>query len=290
MKPLGQTGLAVTPLCLGCSGLGSMPEIFGYEVPFERAVATVSRMLAGPINFLDTSADYSDGESERRIGAALRDRGGLPDGVVLATKAFAGSDVRRSAEESLLRLGIDKFQLLHLHDPELIGFEAAMAPGGPVEELVRLRDEGIAEHIGVAGGPIDMLIEFVRTDLFEVVLTHNRYTLVDRSAEPLLDEANRSSVGVVNAAVFGGGMLAKGPDHVSTYRYEPAGDELVERVRVIERLCERHGVPLGAVALQFSLHEARIASTVVGVSRPERIDQLLAWAARPIPDELWEKL
>jgi len=104
-------------------------------------VATVRRAFAGPINFLDTSNGYSGGESERRIGAALAEAGGLPDGFVLATKVdrdgatgdFSGDQVRRSARESLERLGLDRIQLLYLHDPEHITYEEAMAPGGPVD-------------------------------------------------------------------------------------------------------------------------------------------------------------
>src|SRR5690606_41038418 len=85
-RPLGRTGLMVTPVCIGGSPLGSMPQVFGYEVSADRGVATALRALRGPFNFLDTSANYSDGESERRIGAALAELGGVPEGFVLATK------------------------------------------------------------------------------------------------------------------------------------------------------------------------------------------------------------
>lgn len=298
LRQLGTTGLAVTPICLGCGVLGGMPEIFDYDVSADRAVATVLGALGSPINFLDTSAGYGDGESERRVGAALREIGGLPSGVVLATKVdpdpstgdFSGAAVRRSAEESLARLGIDRFQLLYLHDPEVIGFEAAMAPGGAVEALVELHRDGVAEHLGVAGGPIDLMLRFVRTGVFEVVLTHNRFTLVDRSAEPLIAEAVRAGIAVVNAAPFGGGMLVKGPDVQHRYAYEPASAELVARVRVIQELCAKYDTPLGAAALRFSMRDPRIVSTVVGLSTPDRIEQTIDWATRPIPNELWQEL
>lgn len=297
-RPLGSTGLRVTPICLGCGVLGGMPEIFGYEVSADRGVATVRRALDGPINFLDTSAGYGDGESERRVGAALQAAGGLPAGYVLATKVdpdpitddFSGAQVLRCAEESRSRLGIERFQLLYLHDPELIGFEAAMAPGGAVAALVELRRSGIAAHLGVAGGPIDLLTRFLRTGLFEVVLTHNRFTLVDRSAEPLLTEASDTGVAVVNAAPFGGGMLVKGPDVQHRYAYRPADRQLVGRVRVIQELCAKHDTPLGAAALRFSMRDPRVTSTVVGLSTPDRIDTTLDWAVRPIPEELWHEL
>ncbi|WP_163513485.1 aldo/keto reductase [Fodinicola acaciae] len=296
LRQLGKTGLRVTPVCVGTGVLGGMAEIFGYDVDTDRAVATVREALRGPINFLDTSAGYGGGESERRVGLALAD--GIPDGFVVATKVdpdpgtggYAGSDVRRSAERSLKRLGLDRFPLLYLHDPERIGFEAAMARGGAVEELVKLRDEGVAEHLGVAGGPVDLMTRFVHTGLFDVALTHNRFTLLDRSAEPLIAAATAAGVAVVNAAVFNGGMLVKGPRRQPRFAYRTADREIVQRAREIQRACATFGVELGAAALQFSLRDKRISSTVVGVSRPERIAQTVRWASEPLPDELWQAL
>src|SRR5579875_3426657 len=101
-RALGQTGLQVTPICIGCAPLGNMPETFDYEVPEERALATIRAVFASPLNFLDTAASYGDGESERRIGIVLGEMGGLPPGFVLATKAdrdlrtgaFTGSQMR----------------------------------------------------------------------------------------------------------------------------------------------------------------------------------------------------
>ncbi len=297
-RPLGTTGLEVTPVCLGGGVLGSMPGIFGYDVPFDQGVATVRAALDSPINFLDTSAGYSDGESERRVAAALAEVGGLPKGHVLATKVdpdpetgeFDGPAVRRSAEGSLKRLGLDRFQLLHLHDPEGIGFEAAMAPGGAVHALLALKEEGLASHLGVAGGDIELMRQFVRTGAFEVVLTHNRFTLVDQSAAPLLEEAVGAGVAVLNAAPFGGGILAKGPEALRKYAYADAKPDVLERVRAMAALCADAGVPLGAAALQFSIRDPRIASTVIGMSSPERVAQTVEWATWAIPDDLWQAL
>ena len=102
----------------------------------------------------------------------------------------------------------------------------------------------MALHIGVAGGPLEMLEQFIGTGVFEVVLTHNRFTLVDRSAEGLIDKAAGAGVGVVNAAVFGGGILAKGTGHSDRYAYRPAGTEVLGRIRAMEEACARHGVSL----------------------------------------------
>jgi D-threo-aldose 1-dehydrogenase len=288
----------VTPVCLGCAPLGDMPKTFDYSVPEDRALATLRAAFTGPINFIDTAASYGDGESERRIGIVLKELGGVPEGVVLATKAdrdlqtgdFSGDQMRRSVERSLRLMGLEKLQLVYLHDPEHSTFEEITAPGGALEVLVRLKDEGLIEHLGIAGGPIDMSVAYVETGAFEVAITHNRYTLVNRSAEPLLQATAERGLALVNAAPYGSGMLAKGPDAYPRYAYQQAPPELVEKVRKLAAICEQHGVPLAAAALQFSIRDPRVHSTIVGMTRPERIAQTVELANTPIPDELWSEL
>lgn len=296
-RVLGSTGLQVTALCVGTSALGSMPQTYGYTVERELALQTLRRVFAGPFRFVDTSNEYGGGESELRLGTVLRELGGLPAGFVLATKVdpdaggdFSGARVHASVAESRERLGLDHLPLVYLHDPERIPFADATAPGGPVEALCELRDAGVIGHLGVAGGPVDLLRRYVATGQFEVVITHNRYTLLDRSAEPLLDDCVAAGVAVVNGAPFGGGMLAKGPDAVANYGYRPAPAALRERAGEIARLCAAHEVPLAAAALQFSLREPRVASTIVGITRPERIEEMVELAGHPIPEALRERL
>ncbi len=297
-RVLGNTGLEVTPLCWGCASLGNMPETFGYAVAEEQALTTMRALLDSPVNFVDTAASYGDGESERRLGMVLRERGGLPAGKVLSTKAdrdlqtgeFSGAQMRRSVERSLRLLGLEQIQLLYLHDPEHITFEQAMAPGGPVEVLRRCQEEGLIAHLGVAGGPIDLMTRFVETDLFEVAISHNRYTLLNTEADPFWDVCARHGVAAVNAAPYGSGILAKGPTAYPRYMYEQADPTLLERAMRLEALCQRHGVPLAAVALQFSLRDPRITSTIVGITRPERISETIALAQYPIPEALWAEL
>ncbi|WP_461172760.1 aldo/keto reductase [Arthrobacter sp. Z1-9] len=294
-RVLGRTGLSVSAICVGTSSLGSHPAPRGTDT----AVATIRRVLESPFNFIDTSNEYGDGgNSEKRIGQALAEVGGLPAGFVVATKVdpirgskdFSGDRVRRSVEESLERLGLDRLQLAYLHDPEKITFEEGTGQGGPLEALIDLRDQGVIGQLGVAGGPIDLELKYLATDVFDVVISHNRYTLVDQTAEPLIRDAMGRGVAFVNAAPFGGGMLVKGPDAARNYCYRPASSAIIERVRRMEALCAEYSVPLAAAALQFSTRDRRISSTIVGMSEPGRVDETLQLAGTDIPEEFWDRI
>jgi len=275
-----------------------MPDTFAYSVGEEQALDTIRAIFAGPINFLDTAASYGDGNSERRLGVVLRELGGLPPGFVLASKAdrdlqtgdFSGDQIRCSVERSLRLLGLERLQLMYLHDPEHTTFEKAMAPRGPVEVLLRCKEEGLIEHVGVAGGPIDLSTRFVETGLFEVAISHNRYTLLNTEADPFWNVCQQYNVAAVNAAPYGSGILAKGPTAYPRYMYERAPEAMLERARQLEALCQRYDVPLASVALQFSLRDERLVSTIVGITRSERLAQTIALAQQPIPDQLWAEI
>ena len=294
-RVLGRTGLSVSTICVGTSSLGSHPAPRGTDT----AIATIRRVLESPYNFIDTSNEYGDGgNSEKRIGQALAEAGGLPEGFVVATKVdpirgtqdFSGDRVRRSVEESLERLGLDRLQLVYLHDPEKITFEEGIAEGGPLEALIELRDQGVIGHLGVAGGPIDLELKYLATDVFDVVISHNRYTLVDQTAEPLIQDAMSRGVAFINAAPFGGGMLVNGPDATPNYCYRPASPAVIERVRKMEALCAEYSVPLAAAALQFSTRDPRITSTIVGISEPDRVEETLQLASMDIPADFWDRI
>jgi D-threo-aldose 1-dehydrogenase len=135
-----------------------------------------------------------------------------------------------------------------------------------------------------------MMIRFVETGLFEVAISHNRFTLLNREAEPLWEVCARRGVAALNAAPYGSGLLAKGPGAYPRYMYSQASPELLRKAGQMKDVCERYGLPLAAAALKFSLREARIASTIVGMTRPERLAETLKLAQQPIPDELWAEL
>jgi len=296
-RPLGAIGTPVAPIAIGCAPLGNMPDTFDYEVSEADALATVRAALASPLNYLDTAAHYGDGESERRIGLVLRELGGLPEGAFLQTKIgadadgdYSGETVRRRFARSLELLGRDHIDLVFLHDPERTTYEDAFATGGPIEVLQGFREQGTIGHLGVAGGPIEMEIRYVESGVFDAVITHNRYTLLNRVAEPLLDLAAARGVALLNAAPYGSGMLAKGPDAYPRYAYRAAPEASLQRAHRLAEICGHHGVPLAAAALQFSMRDPRIAVTIVGMSKPERIPQTLNLAQHPIADALWDEI
>jgi D-threo-aldose 1-dehydrogenase len=300
-RPLGSTGFEVPPLCIGTSAIGGIPRIYGYDVDSDQALRTLRAVFDGPIRFVDTSNSYGGGESEKRIGAALKEIGGLPGDFLLSTKVdpkaagdgtldFSGRRMRESLEESRQRLGLDHLPLVYLHDPERISFEEATRPGGPVEVMKEMQAEGLIGHLGVAGGPVEMLRRFVDLGVFEVVITHNRFTLLDRSATPLLDHCAQAGVAVINGAPFGGGILVKGPESAPRYAYKVAPDAVHDRVRAMQRVCASAGVPLAAAALQFSLREPRVTTTIVGITKPERLVETIELATLDIPDDTWAEL
>ena len=295
-RKLGATGLDVTAVTLGAGPLGSMAWVSGHDTPEDVGIAVVAEVLGSPIRAVDTSNGYSDGDSERRIGAALAQAGGVPDDFLVITKVdargadYSGERVRASVRESKERLGLDGLPLVHLHDPEFHDQDVLMAPGGAVETLVRLRDEGEIGHLGVAAGNLRVINRHLDLGVYEAVLIHSRWSLVDRSAGDTFDRARADGLGIFNAAVYGGRLLADPHGGVSTYGYRPAEPETLAAVAAMAAACERHGTDLATAALQFSLRDPRVDTTVVGISRPERIGPLLQSAGTTLPDELWDEL
>ena len=299
-RKIGNTGVEITPIMFGTSGLGSMPDTYGYAVDEERAFATIRAIFDGPVNCLDTSNNYGLGESERRVGAVIRERGGLPEGFAISTKLdrdmetrrFSASRARRSLEESLDRLGVDKVQILHLHDPEHCADPAEIwSKGGPLDELVKIKEEGLADAIGLAMGKVDLMFNILKQGWpFDTMVNHNRYTLLNRSADEMFTWANDKGIAILNAAPYASGVLAKGADKMPLIAYVPATDEDLEPVRAIEATCAAHGIATGPAALQFSMRDPRIASTIIGVTKPERVAETLDWASAPIHQAAWDAL
>ncbi|WP_432935652.1 aldo/keto reductase [Kribbella sp. CA-253562] len=325
LRPLGSTGLTVSAVCAGGALLASMPEVFGYEVSQDEAVAVIDRVLDGPLTWIDTSNGYGgDGESERRIGRALAARAqasgdgggeggsperaggssgvpleretgsdGLPEGFLVATKVdalgddYSGARVRASVAESKQRLGLDHLPLVYLHDPEFHDFDSMR---DAVATLMTLRDDGEIGHVGLAGGNVHELARYLDLGGFEVLLVHNRWSLVDHSAEDLIEKALSGGLAVVNAAIYGGGILANPQGSSSKYGYRDAPAATLDAVARMDEACREYGIALATAALQHSVNDPRITGTVVGFSKPARVDQLVAALETEIPDELTTRL
>ncbi len=299
LRSLGHAGPYVSELCVGTSPLGGMPWLYGHDVDPETAIETVQCALQQPpITFLDTSNNYGNGESERRIGEAIRRAGGLPEDFVVATKAdpapgerqFTGARVLQSFAESLDRLGLQRVPVYYLHDPEAFDFDDLVAPGGAVDAMKELKRRGSVDVIGVAGGDLNAMRRYVDTGAFDVLLNHNQYTLLDQSADHLIDHAVGAGLSYVNAAPYASGLLAKPDRDRARYQYREPSPDILARTQRLRDVCDRFGVPLAAAALQFSTRDPRVTSTVVGVSSPARVEELIHNAATYIPSELWKAL
>ncbi len=297
-RKFGSTPLMVPPIAVGCAQMGDMEEAFLYSVPEPEAIATIESALAGPLPYIDTAALYGDGVSETRVGKAIAKYGGMPDDAILQTKQgrnpatddYSGDTVRQRMERSLSLLGVEHLDVVYLHDAEWTTFDEAMAPGGPVSVLQSYKEQGVVDYLGVASGPNDVELQYIETGIFDAVITHNRFTLLNRVADPVIDAAHERGMAVLNAAPYGSGLLSRGPESYPRYAYQQASDAMIERTKTIRGMCERHGVPLAAAALQFSLLDPRIDVTIVGMSRPERLQQTIELATIDIPAELWNEI
>ena len=293
------TGLEVTELSFGTSSLGSMPDTYGYEVPENRAQKTLNRFFQGPVNMLDTSRNYAMGESEKRIGNAIKENGGWPKDFLLSTKLDRNMDTlvldknraRESFEESLKTLNVDSVDILFLHDPEYAkDLSDITKKDGAMDELFKIKEEGLAKAVGIAMGKIDIMFPLLKDWNFDVMINHNRFTLINREANEMYDYASSKNIAIFNAAPYAGGVLAKGPDNFKKITYQDATEEKLTPAREFEKVCKKHNVELGAAALQFSLKDKRITSTICGVTSVESIEKNLTWANSKISDEFWNEI
>jgi D-threo-aldose 1-dehydrogenase len=296
---LRDTGVEITELAFGTSALGDMPETYGYSVDTDRAHATIRAIFDGPANVIDCSRNYGSGRAEERIGDVIREQNGLPDGFVISTKLdrdmetgrFDASRARQSLDESLQALGVDQIGLLHLHDPEHARDLSEMTrAGGALSELFKMKEEGLAQSVGLAMGNVDIMLPILKDFPFDAIINHNRFNLLNRNANEVFDYAHAAGIAIINAAPFASGVLAKGSANSRLIAYRQASDTELESVREIEAICAQYDIPMAAAALQFSMRDHRVASTLVGVTKPERVDETARLAKTPIHEKAWEAL
>jgi len=299
MVKIGKTNLEVSTICFGSASLSNMPLTFGYSVDKERGLAALRAIFDSPINFLDTSRNYGSGRSEKMIGEVIRERGGLPEGFVISTKLDRDMNSNRfdeyqawsSLEQSLKTLGLDRIHLLHLHDLEFaLSLDDITGPNGALAALFKMKEEGLAEAVGLAAGKVDIMMPILREWDFDALMTHNRHTLINRNADQMIDFAREKGTAILNAAPFCGGVLAQGSEAYHRYVYHDITDDILELIRNVEAVCAKHGIPTGAAALQFSMLDTRITSTICGVNKPEHIQKIIEWSQWPIEDDEWAEL
>ena len=291
--------LTISKICFGTSALGNMPDTYGYEVDPFQAEQTIQAIINSPINFMDTSRNYGMGRSEKLIGNVLKKIGGKPNDFVLATKIdrdmstdiLDAEAAKRSFDESVTALGTDKIDILHLHDPEHChNISDVIKSGGALDTMFNLKAQGLVKLVGLAMGSIELMQEIIPNWPFDVLINHNRYTLLNRQADKLFDLAYEKGIKIFNAAPFCGGVLAKGSERSNRLVYQEVTKKDFLPIVEIEKICSTFQIPLGAAALQFSLRDKRISSTIIGITKKERINQTLDWANTPIPEEAWSKL
>ncbi|MDQ3161715.1 MAG: aldo/keto reductase [Actinomycetota bacterium] len=308
---LGANGPRVSQLGLGASAIG------GLFTPVSEAegLAVVGAAVELGISYVDTAPLYGLGRSERLIGQALRElprddvtvstkvgrllrddppvHEELPDGMWPDTGAtkpvfdFSRDGILRSFEESLARLGLDRVDVLYVHDPHEHLDEAISAA---LPALAELREQRVLGAIGVGMGDADALARVVREADVDCILLAGRYTLLDRSgADELLPLCELADVAVVAGGVFNSGVLAD-PGDGARYEYAPAAADVVERARLMRGVCASHGVALPAAALQFPLRHPAVVTVLTGVRSVDELRQNVAHFDADVPEALWEEL
>jgi D-threo-aldose 1-dehydrogenase len=309
-RRLGTSTVQTTALGLGCAAFGNLYT----DVSDHACAETLHAALEMGVRYADVAPFYGFGIAERRLGALLADvprtvrsepaSGVGRQDVVISTKVgrllrpgrgpepdavfdYSADGIRRSLEESLTRLGLDRVDILYIHDPD-DHLDQAINEAYPT--LHQLRDEGIVGAIGAGmnfSAPLTRIVE--ETDI-DAVLCAGRYTLLDQGAlADLLPAAAKRNVSIVIGGVYNSGVLAD-PRPGARFDYEPAAAEIVARAQRIDEVCRRHDVPLKAAAVQFPFGHPAIATVLTGARTAAEITENAAMFEHPIPPALWQEL
>ena len=281
-RRLGRTELQVTCLSMGGARIG------GNDVSDDNAVETVRRAISLGINYLDTSPLY--GESERRVGLALAD--GWRKKIFLATKTgthpkwrgdYSAAGTRRSVENSLNLLGTDYLDVCLVHDPS--NMDPVIAKGGALDELQRMREEGMIKFIGLGVREHEFHKIAIETGKVDVILTYLDYTLLSQTAnEWLLSFAYENDIGIINGSPIACGLLSG---------FEPDIEDKnpdTERAHRLWQWCEGINISLLNLAIQFCLHQPLIAANLTGSKNATEVEQNFVAATTPVSEDVWREL
>ncbi|MEV7630319.1 aldo/keto reductase [Actinoplanes sp. NPDC089786] len=311
MKVRSVNGINVTELGFGGASVGNLHRATGEE----QSLAAIDAAWAGGIRYFDTAPHYGLGLSERRLGKGLARR--PRDEYVLSTKVgrllvpnpspqgtdddgfevaddlvrqwdFSRDGVRRSIDDSLERLGLDRIDIVYVHDPDDF-VDQAIAEAIPA--LIELRDQGVIGAVGAGMNQWEAPLRMVRETDIDVIMLAGRWTLLDRSGAPLLAAAAEKGVSIVDAAPYNSGLLSKDrPPQGALFNYAPAPPELLARANELADVCAKDGVRLPDAALQFPLRSPQVKAVVCGMSSAERVNDTLARLAAPIEESTWSAL
>ena len=318
----GGATLEFTALGFGTAPLGNLYRAIGDD----DARAILDRAWAGGVRYYDTAPLYGLGHSERRLGALLR---GKPrDDYVLSTKAgrlleacdpaertghgkwfevpsrrevydYSYDGIMRSLEFSLERLGVDRVDILLVHDIDVRNQGSKAASDAQIDQfmasgyhaMVSLRDQGVVTAIGGGVNEWDVCETLTERGDFDLFLLAGRYTLLEQEAlESFLPLCESRGIGIVGGGPYNSGVLASGPKPGAFYNYEPAPETILDRVRRIGEICASHGVPLVEAAFQFPLLHPCVVSVIPGGQRVEEVESNLGAARAEIPPALWDEL
>ncbi len=309
---IGKTEVAVTRLGLGGAPLGGLFS----DVSQDDAVATIHRALDLGVRLLDTAPQYGLGKSERYFGQALED---IPrSSFVLSTKVgrvleaaerppdlpqfanlpsvdfrwdFSRDGVLKALEDSLERLRLDHTDIVLIHDADEQEENLPRVLSEAMPALVDLRAQGVVKAIGMGMDNWEPLMRLAEEGDFDCFLVAGRYTLLDQSAGPeLFPLCEKKGISIILGGPYNSGVLASDLSPDATYFYERVPAEVLERARGIKSVCDRHGVPLKAAALQFGLAHPVVAATIPGARSMSEVEENLEMARHSIPGALWAEL
>ncbi len=322
-RDLGTTGLKVTELGFGTAPLGNL----FLPLPDETARATLGAAEAAGFGYYDTAPFYGFGLSERRLGDAVRLRNDIvlstkvgrllkpvpgPVDQTVVRQGYATpmpfvpvydysyDAVMRSYEASLQRLGLSRIDILYIHDigrlthgDQNAARMAELTKGGGLKALEELRASKAISGFGMGVNEVPACLEVMSHARLDVILLAGRYTLLEQKPlDDLFPLCEKAGTVIVVGGPYNSGILAVGTKTGAPlyYNYEPAPADVIEKVRKIEAVCDRHGVPLAAAALQFPLAHKLVASVIPGLDSPERANQTIALYRHKIPAALWQDL
>jgi D-threo-aldose 1-dehydrogenase len=311
-RKIQHTSVQLTELGFGASVIGNLYRV----TPADDATAAVDAAWDAGLRYFDTAPHYGLGLSEHRLGAALRGR--PRDEYVISSKVgrllvpneeprgvdtegfvvrddlrrqwdFSRDGVLRSIEDTLERTGLDRLDIVYLHDPDDHWRQSAEEA---MPALAELRDQGVIGAVGAGMNQSSMLARFLRESAADVVMLAGRYTLLDQSAlDDVLPAASELGRSVVAVGVFNSGLLSRDrPAEGMKYDYQDAPPELIARALAIAEVCAAHGTTLPAAAIAFPYTHPSIINVTLGMRTPEQVGRNVELHDQHVPDGLWDDL